>query len=291
MMRVILSSNPYRDKGMKAAQRAARILGEAGVDTCLCLPFELSHGSVPELPRELKLSPMQEQLPGADMLICFGGDGTILHAARDATLHGVPILGVNMGSVGFMAELEAGELHLLERVAAGNYRVQERMMLQVSVIRGRQVVYDDLALNDAVLSKGSIARVAELEVRSDGALVAQVCGDGVIVATPTGSTAYSMSAGGPIVEPTSDSLIVTPVCAHQLGARSLVLSPERTITLQLPKKSRKSVYLSADGGKALRLSGNDRVRISRASCRTRLVQVTDRNFYQVLNQKLGGYVP
>ena len=290
-MRVVLSSNPYRDKGMKAAQRAAQILEEAGVEVRMCLPFDLARGSVPDLPRNLRFRDLQEELPGADMLICFGGDGTILHAAKDATLHQVPILGVNMGSVGFMAELEAGELRQLSRVAAEDYRIQERMMLQVSVIRGRQVVYDDLALNDAVLSKGSIARIAELEVRADGVPIAQISGDGVIVATPTGSTAYSMAAGGPIVEPTSDNLIVTPVCAHQLCARSLVLSPEHTITVQLPKKSRKSVYLSADGGKALRLSGNDRVQISRAPCRTRLVRLMDRNFYQVLNQKLGGYAP
>lgn len=141
------------------------------------------------------------------------GDGTILHAARDATLHDVPILGVNMGSVGFMAELERGELSLLTLLAAGEYRTEERMMLSVRVLRGEKVLSEDLALNDAVISKGSMARVAEMEVRADGVLVTNLMGDGVIVSTPTGSTAYSMSAGGPIVEPTSRDIIVTPVCA------------------------------------------------------------------------------
>ncbi|MBO5918861.1 MAG: NAD(+)/NADH kinase, partial [Oscillospiraceae bacterium] len=142
--------------------------------------------------------------------------------------------------------------------------------------------------NDAVVSKGSIGRVAEVEVSADGVTISHMTGDGVVVATPTGSTAYSMSAGGPIVEPTSDTLIVTPVCAHQLSARPMVVAPERTISVQLPRKSRKSVYLSMDGGKSVRISGNDRVEICRAASRTRLVRLSDRNFYQLLNQKLGG---
>ena len=287
-MRVILSSNPYRDKGMRTAQQARDILEGAGVETCLCLPFEAGRSGRGELPRSLRLSELQQELPNADMLVCFGGDGTILHAAKDATVHNVPILGVNMGSVGFMAELEAGELPMLARIARGEYTTQERMMLQVRVWRGKHLQYEDLALNDAVLSKGSIARVAELEVRADGVLVSELSGDGVIISTPTGSTAYSMSAGGPIVEPSTDALIVTPVCAHQLTARPLVTAPERTITVELPKRSRKMVYLSADGGKAVRVSGGDRVEVRAASCRTRLVQLKGRNFYQLLNQKLGG---
>ena len=289
-MRVILSSNPYRDRGMKAAQQARKILERVGVECCFCLPFEMGQGSHVELPRSLEFLDMHQELARADMLICFGGDGTILHAAKDATIHGIPILGVNMGSVGFMAELEEAELAQLERLAVGEYTTQERMMLQVRVIRSRQVVFDELALNDAVLSKGTIARVAELEVSADGDLICQLTGDGVVVATPTGSTAYSMSAGGPIVEPSSDNLIVTPVCAHQLSARPMVMAAERTITVQLPRRSRKSVYLSVDGGKSVRISGSDRVELRQADCRTRLVKLSGKNFYQLLNQKLGGYV-
>ena len=290
-MRVILSSNPFRDRGMRAAQQARNILERVGVECCFCLPFELGQGSHAELPSHLKFSNLQQELTRADMLICFGGDGTILHAAKDAAMHDVPILGINMGSVGFMAELEETELGQLERLAAGEYTVEERMMLRVRLLRGRQVIYDELALNDAVLSKGSIARVAELDVFADGTNVCQLSGDGVVVATPTGSTAYSMSAGGPIVEPGSDNLIVTPVCAHQLSARPMVMAGTRTIAVQLPRRSRKSVYLSVDGGKATRISGNDRVEICRAQRRTRLVKLSDKNFYQLLNQKLGGYRP
>ena len=290
-MKIILSSNPYRDRGLRATLEAQRILEKAGADTAVCLPFTPKKGDRLELPKQVKLSSMEEALPGADLLICFGGDGTILHAARDATLHGVPIMGVNMGSVGFMAELERGELSQLAPLARGQYTIEERMMLDVRVLRGEKVFSQDLALNDAVISKGSMARVAEMEVLADQVQVTAVRGDGVIVATPTGSTAYSMSAGGPIVEPTSQCIIVTPVCAHQLAARAMVLAPERAVTVRLPRGNRKHLYLSVDGGKAVRLSGGDRVEIRRSRYCTKLVLLANRSFYQVINQKLGGFAP
>lgn len=290
-MKIVLSSNPYRDKGMRVALEARRILEHAGAQTVLCLPFQPKKGDRLELPRQVPLSLLEKELPTADLLICFGGDGTILHAARDATLCGVPILGVNTGSVGFMAELERSELTLLTPLAHGMYTVEERMMLEVQVLRGSKVIYEDSALNDAVISKGSMARVAEMEVLADRVKVTGITGDGVIVATPTGSTAYSMSAGGPIVEPTSKSIIVTPVCAHQLAARAMVLAPERVVTVQLPRGNRKYLYLSVDGGKAVRLTGGDRVEISRSARSTQLVRLADRSFYQVINQKLGGLLP
>lgn len=288
-MKAVLSSNPYRDKGLRVALEARRILNGAGVQTVLCLPFAPKKGDRLDLPRQVNLKVLEEELPTADVLICFGGDGTILHAARDATLHNVPILGVNMGSVGFMAELERGELALLTLLAAGEFRTEERMMLEVRVIRGGKVLMEDLALNDAVISKGSMARVAEMEVRADGVLITNLMGDGVIVSTPTGSTAYSMSAGGPIVEPVSRDIIVTPVCAHQLAARSMVLAPDRTVTVQMPRGSRKHLYLAVDGGKAVRIAGGERVEIFCSQRSTRLIRLTERNFYQIINQKLGGY--
>ena len=290
-MKIVLSSNPYRDKGLRVALEARRVLEHSGAQTVLCLPFQPKKGDRLDLPRQVPLSLLDKELPTADLLVCFGGDGTILHAARDATLHGVPILGVNMGSVGFMAELERSELPLLAPLAHGMYTIEERMMLDVKVLRGEKVVSQDMALNDAVISKGFMARVAEMEVFADRVKVTGITGDGVIVATPTGSTAYSMSAGGPIVEPTSKSIVVTPVCAHQLTARAMVLAPERIVTVQLPRGNRKYLYLSVDGGKAVRLSGGDRVDICRSQRFTQLVRLADRSFYQVINQKLGGLAP
>lgn len=290
-MKIVLSSNPYRDKGLRVALEARRVLEQAEAQTIMCLPFQPKKGDRLDLPRQVVLSLLNKELETADLLVCFGGDGTILHAARDAALHGVPILGVNMGSVGFMAELERSELPLLAPLAHGMYTIEERMMLDVKVLRGDKLISQDTALNDAVISKGSVARVAEMEVLADRVKVTAITGDGVIIATPTGSTAYSMSAGGPIVEPTSRSIIVTPVCAHQLAARAMVLAPERMVTVQLPRGNRKYLYLSVDGGKAVRLTGGDRVDICQSDRTTQLVRLAGRSFYQVINQKLGGLVP
>ncbi len=290
-MKIILSSNPYRDRGLRTALEARRILEQEGATTSVCMSFLPRKGDKVEIPRQMTFPPLAEELKTADLLVCFGGDGTILHAARDATLHNVPILGVNMGSVGFMAELERSELPLLAALPHGRYTLEERMMLDVKAFRGNRVLSQDLALNDAVLSKGSSARVAEMEVMADQVEVMSVTGDGIIIATPTGSTGYSMSAGGPIVEPASRCILVTPVCAHQLAVRAMVLSPERTVSIRMPKGNRKQIYLSVDGGKALRLSGGDRVEITRSAYTTKLIRVAYRSFYQIINQKLGGCRP
>ena len=286
-MKIVLSPNPYRDKGLKAAQAAARILNNAQVETRICLPFS-TEGSNLEFPRHVSLSKMEEELPGADALVCFGGDGTILHAAKDANAYGVPILGVNLGSVGFMAEVEQGELSLLSKLAVGKYTVESRMMLEVSIRREGRTIFSDLALNDAVVTKGAVARVVEIEVRSDKVPITTYSGDGVIVSTPTGSTAYSMSAGGPIVEPTAENIILTPICPHSvINARSFVLDARRTVTVRIKDLARKTAYLSVDGGKAFRLRGGDSLYVRRAEAKTRLIRLTNRSFYEIVTQKLG----
>ena len=274
-MKVVLSPNPYRDRGLRAAQAAEKILRNVGVETAMCLPF-LLEGSNLEFPKHIQFKDTQEELKNADMLVCFGGDGTILHAAKDANAHKVPILGVNLGSVGFMAELEQSELSMLSKLAAGKYTIESRMMLDVAVRRDGKLLFNDIALNDAALTKGAVARGVDLEVY------------GVIVSTPTGSTAYSMSAGGPIVEPTAENMIVTPICPQALSARSIVLGRERTVSIKMGKQSRKTAYLSVDGGKAFRLGSGDVVELKMSSSKTRLVRVTGRSFYEILSQKLGG---
>ena len=290
-MKVILSSNPYRDRGLKSAQEAKRVLERENIETVMCLPFTPRKGEKVEIPQGVVVSTLEKELPTADLLVCFGGDGTILHAARDATMHNVPILGVNLGSVGFMAELEKTELSLLSLLGRGIHRTEERMMLDVQVVRSGKVISETLALNDAVVSNGSMARVAELDVYADEELITDFTGDGVIVATPTGSTAYSMSAGGPIVEPTSSCIIVTPVCAHQLSVRAMVLDASRKVTVQVPRNTRKHLFLSVDGGKAVRLASGDKVEITKSARTTTLIRLSERSFYQIMRQKLGGFTP
>ncbi len=283
MKKIILTPNPYRDKSFGTVRTARDILQNAGFDVKICLPFETERPT--ELPRDIRFHRLDRELPGAFMVICFGGDGTILHMAKAATRQGVPILGVNMGTLGFMAELESSELTMLQKLADGQFHLDERMMLDVTVHRGRDIVFHDICLNDAVITKGAVARVVHLNVECDGIRAMECNGDGIIVATPTGSTAYNLSAGGPVVEPEATSILVTPICAHDMVSRSIVASDKRVITVTLMPNTRRSAYLSVDGGKALRVNAGDLVTIKKSQLVTRLVRIKDRSFYDVVNQK------
>ena len=285
-MRIILCPNPFRDKGLKVAQQAGRILKEAGASIVYCFPFLVDRSALGELDPDVPVKDLKSELGEADLLVCFGGDGTILHAAKDASAMDVPVLGVNMGSVGFMAEVEQEDLGVLARLVKGQYSLEQRMLLDVKVIRDGRVLFRSIALNDAVITKGAVARVIELNVYGDKTLICNMYGDGVIVATPTGSTAYSLSAGGPIVEPTAENIIVTPISAHMLQAKAMVLDKSRVIDVTVPKLSRKTAYLSVDGGKAFKLFTGDTVEICRSRRQLRLIKLTDKNFYEIINQKL-----
>ena len=207
------------------------------------------------------------------------------HMAKAATRQGVPILGVNMGTLGFMAELENSELSMLKRLATGEYTLDERMMLDVTVYRDRDIIFHDICLNDVVVTKGAVARVVHLSVRCDDIQAMECNGDGVIVATPTGSTAYNLSAGGPVVEPEAANILVTPICAHDMVSRSIVASDKRVISVELTQNTRRSAYLSVDGGKALRINTGDITTVKRSPLTTKLVRIKERSFYDVINQK------
>lgn len=286
-MKVVLSPNPYRDRGLKAALKAKEILDGCGISTALCLPFGPEAGGHADLPKNQKFFNMQKELATADVLVCFGGDGTILHAASDANAYHVPILGVNMGSVGFMAELEHGELDKLSQLAAKKFAIESRMMLDTTVRRGRETIFHQQVLNDAVITKGAVARVIDLIVRCDGVHIYDYAGDGIILSTPTGSTAYSLSAGGPIMEPTTENILVTPICAHSLHIRPMVVGRDRVVSVRIGRQSKKTAYLSVDGGRAFKLSSGDIVEVRRSKSVTRLVRLTNHSFYETINQKLG----
>lgn len=281
--KVILTPNPYRDKNFQTVRAALAVLQEAGVDARVCLPFEVDHTY--DLPRDIHFSRLDRELPTASMVICFGGDGTILHMAKAATRHNIPILGVNIGTMGFMAELESSELYQLKRIATGDYTIDHRMMLDISVFRDRDIIYHDICLNDVVITKGAVARIVHLSVKCDGVQAMECGGDGVIIATPTGSTAYSLSAGGPIVEPEAHSILVTPICAHDVASRCVVASDQRVITVSLTKNARRNAYLSVDGGKALRMNVGDTATVKKSNLMTKLVRLKDRSFYDVINMK------
>ena len=281
--KVILTPNPYRDKNFQTVREAAQVLKEAGMEVRLCLPFEIDKNY--DLPKDLKFCRLDRELPGASVVVCFGGDGTILHMAKAATRHGIPILGVNIGTMGFMAELESGELSELARLATEDYKIDKRMMLDVTVHRDRDIIFHDICLNDAAITKGAIARIVHLSVKCDATQSMDLGGDGVIISTPTGSTAYSLSAGGPIVEPDANSILITPICAHDVAARSLVVSEKRVITVEMSPNARRNAFLSVDGGKALRMNIGDVATIRKSPLTTKLVRLKDRSFYDVVNVK------
>ena len=283
MKRVILTPNPYRDKHFQTVREAANVLREAGMDPRICLPFEVDRSF--ELPKDLRFSRLDRELPGAAAVICFGGDGTILHMAKAATRHGVPILGINIGTMGFMAELESSEISLLSRLAEDTYTLDKRMMLDVTVHRGRDIIFHDIGLNDAVITKGAIARVVHLNVKCDGVEAMECSGDGIIVATPTGSTAYSLSAGGPIVEPEAQNILITPICPHDMLSRCIVASHKRVITVAMAMNPHKNAYLSVDGGRAQKLNMGDVVTVRKSDLSTNLIRLKDRSFYDVVNTK------
>ena len=283
MKKIILTPNPYRDKDFQTVREAMRILKEAGADVRVCLPFEVDRSY--ELPRDIRFSRLDRELNNAAMIVCFGGDGTILHMAKTATRHGIPILGVNIGTMGFMAELESTELDQLTRITTGDYSIDSRMMLDVTVHRDRDIIFHDIGLNDVVITKGAIARIVHLEVKCDGVQAMECGGDGVIVATPTGSTAYSLSAGGPIVEPEAKNILVTPICAHDIASRCIVASDQRVITVGLTKNARRNAFLSVDGGKALRMNIGDVATIKKSNLTTKLVRLKERSFYDVVAMK------
>ncbi len=283
MKNVILTPNPYRDKNFQTVRTALQILKNVGIPTKLCLPFEVDRSY--DLPRDLRFSRLDRELGNAELVICFGGDGTILHMAKAATRRGVPILGVNIGTVGFMAELESSELDKLALLAKGGYTMENRMMLDVTIQRDREIVYHDIGLNDVVVSKGTVARIVHLSVKCDGVPAMECGGDGVVVATPTGSTAYSFSAGGPIVEPEAKNIIITPICPHDVASRCTVASDKRVVTVEMVRNVRRSAYLSVDGGKAQRLNPGDLVTIKKSNLETRLVRLKQRSFYDVVSAK------
>ena len=253
MKKIILCPNPNRDRGMEATRRADAILREMGFQTVVCPPFkDQKDGAY----GDYKTRPLTAELKSADLLITFGGDGTILHLAKLVALNKIPVLGINMGGLGFIAELEAGELEALRKLKDWDFQTEQRMMLDVTVQREGRQIYTNLGLNDAVIREGPISHVIHLKISSDGRHLADIAGDGVIVATPTGSTAYSLSAGGPVVEPVAQTMVVCPICTHNMRFSSYVLSPEHTLTIELERNGRKPVYLFVDESRAFSLKAD-----------------------------------
>lgn len=218
--------------------------------------------------------------------IVLGGDGALLRAARPLARLGVPLLGVNFGHFGFLTEVEARSAdELVDHVLAAQYTIELRMMLRVRLFRDEACIVDGVALNDAVVSRGTMARVLHVGTRSDGEDVLNFTGDGVIVATPTGSTAYSLSAGGPIINPLLECIVLTPICPHALATRSVVLRSEERLDIEVAA-THDDIMLTIDGQEGYPMRPGDRLQVTRAPWHTRLVRLRERSFYKVLRSRM-----
>lgn len=222
----------------------------------------------------------------AELIIVLGGDGSIMEAARNAAPYGIPVLGINMGRVGYLAELEMSEIALLDRVLAGDYKLDKRTMLNAEVISANgKEARSAFALNDAVISNGSISRIIDLQLSESGVPINIYRADGLIIATPTGTTAYSMSAGGPVADPRISCFCVTPICPHFSVQRSILFPDTAVIDVKHICRREKLLYLTLDGRISFELMRNDVVRITKSDLVTSIVRVKERSFYEKLRQK------
>lgn len=245
----------------------------------------LDQETASQYPLSSSVRAADELAASVEVIAVFGGDGTFLYAARLVGSSGVPLLGINLGSLGFLAEVKLEEMHAaFERLLDGHYRLEERVFLDVEVFRQEHQLAQYLALNDAVINKGALARIIELEVWVNSELVTITRADGLIISTPTGSTAYSISAGGPIVYPTLGAFIITPICPHTLSNRPVVVPDGALVGICLRHGG--DVMLTVDGQVGMPLTQGDCIRLRKAGAAIRVIQATDATFFKLLREKL-----
>jgi len=279
---IAICPNPFRDIDLKISRQCMEMLEAEGYEVRIfpvfynaeedCLPDDLCYESIKCIGDDCSLA------------LVVGGDGTILSAVRQMKKSNVPVLGINLGTKGFMAELEADELGLIIKAAKGEYQLSKRMMLDVYVIRNGETIYTDTALNDVVMH--GYGDCIDLTAWCNGDKISSLSGDGIILATPTGSTGYSMSAGGPIVEPDACNIIISPICAHMIGSRSFVIDPERTISVKADKLDSKNAYLAVDGNSVLNIINGDVITVKRSARCTLMADLGLHSFYEIAFRKL-----
>lgn len=283
--RIVLVSNVFRDEGFHTTREVYDLLTQAGHNVVVS-PVFLEGWDASMFPG-MRSMDLQEAILDASLAVVLGGDGTILHVADAVRGRELPIIGVNLGGKGFLAALEHSELDQLLDVAAGKRTLSRRMMLDVELIREGQPIFRQCVLNDVVVHGSNVDCIGIL-AKCDGVPVTHFNGDGIIVATPTGSTAYSMSAGGPLVEPDNENIILTPICPHSMAGKSFVLLPSRVVTIEPERIHDRPSVLIADGGEGVPLVRGDVIRIWKSEHSILLAETGARSFYESAFEKLTG---
>lgn len=269
--------NPHRPKAVEAAGRLQQLLKRLGVPHRTPCTFDAALARA--------TAELDAHLSGVDALIVLGGDGTLLAASRYAAPKGIPLLSVRFGGFGFLAEAEPDELEdAVQRLVRGDFSIQERIMLYAELVRGSAATASSLALNDVVVTRGPLSRVVLVRTEVRAGYLATYSGDGVIVSSPTGSTAYSLSAGGPLVDPSVPVILITPICPHSLNARSVVLSDEEQVVMTV--ESSDEAMMTADGQVGVPLEQGDRILVRRADVKAKLVTFGLKTFYDHLQTRL-----
>lgn len=284
-MKVAILPNLTREKAAKVTE-----------DICMWLTVyntefaceEAVHAKLSNI-RGLKSMPFNSLIEWCDTVITVGGDGSMLHAAKNIVDYEKPILCINAGHLAFMAGLESDELNLLKNLIDGDYHLDKRMLLDCTLIRNGKAFYKNHVINDAVVARGTSMKMPNMLVHCDGRLIGKYRSDGLIVATPTGSSAYSLAAGGPVIDPSIDAIVVTPICPHSLFSRSVVFASSDKIQLTWnPEYPFADPILSVDGEGSLPLEEGDIVSIEKSDKYANFIRIKKDNFYEILQHKLAG---
>lgn len=259
-------------------EKLVALLREHGAE--IYVPFGQQNGSVGTS------LPIEEFYQTIELVIVLGGDGTLLQVAQSASEYELPILGINFGRVGLLTDLEADEMNLISQIFTGDYTLDERMMLTAVVTDESGERHRFHALNEIALSRGNFSKMLEMDLYIDEAFSTPIRADGLIVATPTGSTAYSLSAGGAVVDPWAEVFAVTPICPYTLNIRPMIIDKNRTICIRQKADAENVSYLSYDGNEAVVISPGMEIHIQIAKKKTKLIRIANRNFYSVLKDKL-----
>lgn len=277
MKKIALITNLTRDKDLIHTKNVAESLCDFGVQIFT---------NVENIENTTYIESVDEIFENADVAVVLGGDGTLLNTSKYAYKYGVPLLGYNIGNLGFLVELEKGEKSEFSRLFSGEYEIENRMMLCAKVIRDGKEIFESVALNDVVISRGSTPKMVHLKLEVDKNEVSDYYSDGIIVATPTGSTAYSLSAGGPVAAPNLDVIIITPVCPHTVTSRPVVVSDKSEVALTVDIYHNEDVVVMCDGETGINLESGDKVVVVRADKSTKLIRFGKKSFFDVLQQKL-----
>lgn len=278
MKRIGVVANEQRDIGYKHTKVIVEKLLEKGFEVFV----------TPEAKEIIQLSVRTDPIfDASDLIICVGGDGTFLKNARKAYFKKKPVLGINKGTVGFLAEVETKDIEkAVNKLAEGDFKIQSRLVLHVEVIRCGERVYEDIAINDAVVTRAALSRILRLQVMLDEKYVDSFPSDGIIVSTPTGSTGYSLSAGGPIVPPDMRLMLITPICPHILYSRSFLAPESRTVKISMENCREVDAMVTVDGQAGFALDQGDLVCVSANRNDVLFASVTEVNFYEVLRAKI-----